>query len=119
MGVASLVVNPAGTSRACTRCGHCAAENRVAQGGFRCTACGHTAHADVNAAVNSLRAGLALRQAAEAAWREAAPLRERRSHGVIVTWDRSVRKSQPSRRLLANFSVREVAGAVLRSGQGP
>ncbi|MGN9781030.1 RNA-guided endonuclease InsQ/TnpB family protein [Nonomuraea sp. ZG12] len=62
-----IAVNPAGTSRTCSRCGHCAAENRVTQAGFRCTACGHTAHADVNAAVNILRAGLALRQAAEAA----------------------------------------------------
>ncbi|MFF5211458.1 zinc ribbon domain-containing protein, partial [Streptosporangium sp. NPDC000396] len=60
-------VNPANTSRTCSRCGHCAAENRVSQAVFRCTACGHAAHADVNAARNILRAGLALRQAAQAA----------------------------------------------------
>jgi len=62
-----IAVNPANTSRTCARCGHCAAENRVTQAAFRCTACGHTAHADVNAAENILRAGLALRDAAEAA----------------------------------------------------
>nr|WP_246083894.1 transposase [Nonomuraea diastatica] len=60
-------MSPAGTSRTCARCGHCARKNRVSQAGFACTACGHTAHADVNAAINILRAGLALRQAAEAA----------------------------------------------------
>ncbi|MEO3793430.1 transposase [Nonomuraea sp. B10E15] len=62
-----IAVNPAGTSRTCARCGHSARENRVTQAGFACTACGHTAHADVNAAKNILRAGLALRQAAQAA----------------------------------------------------
>ncbi|MGW4965530.1 zinc ribbon domain-containing protein, partial [Nonomuraea sp. NPDC004186] len=34
---------------------------------FRCTGCGFSAHADVNAAINILRAGLALRDAAQAA----------------------------------------------------
>ncbi|WP_169986107.1 RNA-guided endonuclease TnpB family protein [Microbispora sp. H10836] len=62
-----IAVNPANTSRTCARCGHCAAENRLTQAEFACTACGHTAHADVNAAKNILRAGLALRDAAEAA----------------------------------------------------
>jgi putative transposase len=62
-----IAVNPAGTSRTCARCGHCAKENRLTQAEFACTACGHTAHADVNAAVNVLRAGLALREAAQAA----------------------------------------------------
>ncbi|WP_344586007.1 transposase, partial [Nonomuraea roseoviolacea] len=56
-----IAVNPANTSRTCARCGHIAAENRVSQAVFTCTACGHAAHADVNAAVNILRAGLALR----------------------------------------------------------
>jgi putative transposase len=62
-----IAVNPAHTSRTCARCGHRAKENRVSQAEFRCTACEHQAHADVNAAINVLRAGLALRQAAEAA----------------------------------------------------
>ncbi|MBE1558460.1 RNA-guided endonuclease InsQ/TnpB family protein [Nonomuraea africana] len=62
-----IAVNPANTSRTCSRCGHCAQENRVTQAEFACVACGHTAHADVNAAINILRAGLALRQAAGAA----------------------------------------------------
>ncbi|MFB9470439.1 RNA-guided endonuclease InsQ/TnpB family protein [Nonomuraea salmonea] len=62
-----IAVNPAGTSRTCSRCGHGAKENRVSQAVFRCQGCGHAAHADVNAAINILRAGLALRQAAEAA----------------------------------------------------
>jgi putative transposase len=61
-----IAVRPANTSRTCAQCGHCAAENRVTQARFACTACGHTAHADQNAAENILRAGLAL-QAARAA----------------------------------------------------
>ncbi|MGP4103817.1 zinc ribbon domain-containing protein [Nonomuraea sp. KM90] len=59
-----------------------ASENRVTQAAFACTACGHAAHADVNAAINILRAGLALRLAAQAAEREAAPCRKR---GVTPT----------------------------------
>ncbi|MEV4800875.1 transposase [Nonomuraea sp. NPDC049421] len=62
-----IAVNPAHTSRTCARCGHRAKDNRLTQAAFACTACGHAAHADVNAAVNILRAGLALRQASEAA----------------------------------------------------
>jgi putative transposase len=62
-----IAVNPANTSRTCAECGHCAKDNRTTQAVFRCTACGHTAHADVNAAINILRAGLALRDAAQAA----------------------------------------------------
>ncbi|GAA4493894.1 hypothetical protein GCM10023191_032130 [Actinoallomurus oryzae] len=62
-----IAVEPRNTSRTCSRCGHCAPENRRTQAAFACTACGHTAHADENAAINILRAGLALRDAAKAA----------------------------------------------------
>jgi putative transposase len=62
-----IAVEPRDTSRTCARCGHVAKENRVSQARFACTGCGHTAHADVNAAKNILRAGLALRDAAQAA----------------------------------------------------
>ncbi len=61
-----VAVNPRNTSRTCPACGQVAAENRVSQAVFCCAACGHVAHADVNAAGNILRAGLA-RQAAQAA----------------------------------------------------
>ncbi|GAA3425889.1 RNA-guided endonuclease InsQ/TnpB family protein [Streptosporangium sandarakinum] len=62
-----ITVNPANTSRTCSRCGHVAKENRLTQAAFRCVTCGHAAHADVNAAKNILRAGLALRGVAQAA----------------------------------------------------
>ncbi|MEU4533387.1 transposase [Streptosporangium sp. NPDC023825] len=62
-----IVVNPANTSRTCTRCGHRAKENRPTQAEFHCQRCAHVAHADVNAATNILRAGLALRDVAQAA----------------------------------------------------
>ncbi|MFD9950183.1 RNA-guided endonuclease InsQ/TnpB family protein [Nonomuraea sp. NPDC059023] len=62
-----IAVDPRNTSRTCPHCGHSAKENRLTQATFRCTTCGHTAHADVNAATNILRAGLALRHAARAA----------------------------------------------------
>lgn len=61
-----IAVNPANTSRTCSRCGHWK-ENRLTQAEFHCQRCAHTAHADVNAAINILRAGLALRDVAEAA----------------------------------------------------
>ena len=45
-------VNPAYTSQTCSACGHCERGNRKAQSFFACMACGHTAHADINAAMN-------------------------------------------------------------------
>jgi putative transposase len=51
------------TSQRRAECGHVAAGNRISQAESRCLACGHRAHADVNAARNILRAGLALQEA--------------------------------------------------------
>jgi putative transposase len=62
-GRAVIAVDPRHTSQQCARCGHTAAENRVTQAEFRCLACGHQTNADVNAARNILRAGLALQEA--------------------------------------------------------
>lgn len=55
-----IAVDPRHTSQRCAQCGHVDAANRVTQAAFRCQSCGHEAHADVNAAVNILRAGRAL-----------------------------------------------------------
>ena len=55
-------VDPRHTSQRCAQCGHVAKGNRVTQAVFRCVKCGHTAHADVNAAQNILRAGLVLQE---------------------------------------------------------
>ncbi|MCZ0944582.1 MAG: transposase [Gammaproteobacteria bacterium] len=52
-------VNPAFTSQACNKCGHVDAGNRPDQSTFRCQACGYEANADVNAALNIRRQGLA------------------------------------------------------------
>jgi putative transposase len=62
-----IEVDPRHTSQRCAECGHVAAGNRVSQAEFRCVKCGHEAHADVNAAVNILRAGLARQEAENAA----------------------------------------------------
>jgi len=61
-----IAVNPRLTSQTCAACGHVEGANRVSQAEFRCRRCAHQAHADVNAACNILRAGLALRAIREA-----------------------------------------------------
>ncbi len=61
-----IAVDPRNTSRTCHRCGHVDPLSRDGTA-FECTVCGHTAHADVNAACNILRAGLAHCQQREAA----------------------------------------------------
>ena len=52
-----VAVDPRNTSRACPVCGHIAPDNRPTQAEFRCVACGHEDDADINAAINILRAG--------------------------------------------------------------
>lgn len=54
-------VNPRHTSQRCAMCGTVDGASRVGAV-FRCRACGHTDHADINAARNILRAGLAQRE---------------------------------------------------------
>ena len=55
-----VAVNPRNTSRTCPACGHVDKDNRPTQSRFECVECGHTAHADVNAAINILAAGHAV-----------------------------------------------------------
>jgi len=62
-----ISVDPRHTSDRCEACGHAARENRFSQAAFRCVRCGHDAHADEHAARNTLRAGLALLTANQAA----------------------------------------------------
>ncbi len=53
-----IAVNPRHTSQRCSNCGRVSSENRDGQK-FSCASCGFTEHADINAARNILRAGLA------------------------------------------------------------
>ena len=55
-----ISVDPRFTSQTCHACGHVEVGNRDGTE-FRCLKCGHADHADINAAGNILRAGLALR----------------------------------------------------------
>jgi putative transposase len=59
-GARLVAVNPAYTSQTCSRCRHCAPENRKSQAVFLCVACGLNINADINAALNILAAGLAV-----------------------------------------------------------
>lgn len=74
-----VVVNPAYTSQTCAACGHVASENRESQVVFRCVSCGHSAHADVNAAVN-----IAARHAATARGRAEVDPDEARSAELVA-----------------------------------
>lgn len=57
LGGEVLAVNPRNTSRTCPACGHVSAENRKTQSSFECVECGYAENADLNAAINILRAG--------------------------------------------------------------
>ncbi|MFV2194589.1 RNA-guided endonuclease InsQ/TnpB family protein [Nocardiopsis sp. LOL_012] len=56
-GTRIVEVDPAYTSQTCFECKHVDPSSRESQARFRCTGCGHTAHADVNAARNTLSRG--------------------------------------------------------------
>ena len=55
-----VFVPPQYTSQQCSQCGHTEKENRKTQAKFKCLACGYETHADLNAALNILAAGLAV-----------------------------------------------------------
>jgi IS605 OrfB family transposase len=51
-GVPLRIVDPRGTSRTCSKCGHEDKRNRKSQSEFLCLSCGHSEHADLNASKN-------------------------------------------------------------------
>ena len=57
LGGGVLAVNPRNTSRTCPVCSHVSAENRKTQSKFECVECEYVVNADLNAAINILRAG--------------------------------------------------------------
>ena len=57
-GVPLHLVDPAYTSRTCSRCGNSAKANRKSQAVFCCQSCGFTCNADWNAALNISRASV-------------------------------------------------------------
>ncbi|WP_371615808.1 RNA-guided endonuclease InsQ/TnpB family protein [Streptomyces sp. NBC_00454] len=61
-GVPVAYVDPAHTSRTCSRCGHVDKANRVSQARFACRSCGFVDHADHNGSRNIRARALALRR---------------------------------------------------------
>jgi len=61
-GMIVIEVDPKGTSKGCSRCGHAEAANRKRHA-FECRACGHKLHSDLNAAHNIRLRGILARQA--------------------------------------------------------
>lgn len=57
LGGEVIAVNPKNTSRRCPICDSICSDNRKTQSEFECTACGYAENADLNAALNILRAG--------------------------------------------------------------
>lgn len=51
-GIPVVAVDPRGTSRTCSQCGHCAKANRPTQECFVCQHCGFSLNADLNGALN-------------------------------------------------------------------
>jgi putative transposase len=51
-GCTVVGVDPRHTSQTCSRCGHCARNNRRSRSVFRCRVCGFELHADLNGARN-------------------------------------------------------------------
>jgi len=58
-------INPKYTSQTCNECGEKDKKSRISQAEFVCTSCGHVSNADVNAAKNILRKGIALNRQRE------------------------------------------------------
>ena len=54
-----IAVDPRHTSQTCAACGHVDARSRPSQAHFHCVRCAHEDHADLNAARNIRRRGLA------------------------------------------------------------
>jgi len=59
-GTEVVKVPAAFTSQRCSVCGHVDPKSRESQAVFRCTHCAYSGHADINAANNTLAAGLAV-----------------------------------------------------------
>ena len=53
-----VLINPKNTSLKCSKCGNISKYNRKSQSVFVCQSCSHKDHADHNAAINILKAGL-------------------------------------------------------------
>lgn len=61
-GIEVVFIDPRGTSKTCSKCGHSSRSNRPTQSQFLCVACGYQQNADANAAYNIAAVGARLLQ---------------------------------------------------------
>lgn len=105
-------VPPHYTSQRCSVCGHVEKGNRASQSKFRCLSCGHEANADLNAAINILRAASSSDLTKNACGEDVRPI-------PTCSERRTSMKQEPGTRILPNWGIPPAMAESLGPTQPP